>query len=129
MNSNGTATAERPADPQTATDIAAPTKDPLELVPVTVRAIHPSGYEVTFGTTAARIGAVTVWLAGEGYRESRGYEYTPEGTPICPRHKVPMAEREKQGDRWYSHNVGTEENPIWCRGYETTNGPGWNVPR
>jgi hypothetical protein len=40
---------------------------------------------------------------------------TPEGDPICPKHLVPMKKREKQGDVWHSHNVGTEAEPCYCR--------------
>lgn len=55
------------------------------------------------------------------------WERTAEGIPICPRHRVPMRLREKQGDQWYSHNVGQEGSEMWCRGYPGPNSPGYDV--
>lgn len=52
---------------------------------------------------------------------------TPNGTPICPKHGVPMTKREKQGDVWYSHNTGTAEHPLYCRGRRGNDSPGWSV--
>ena len=46
------------------------------------------------------------------------FDLTPDGKPICPRHRAPMSEREKQGDRWYSHRVlDAAGEELWCRGY------------
>ena len=50
---------------------------------------------------------------------------TPEGLPICPKHRVPMRKRERQGDIWYSHNAGGEGEELWCRGYAGKDSPGW----
>ena len=50
---------------------------------------------------------------------------TPEGLPICPKHRVPMRKRERQGDTWYSHNAGGEGEELWCRGYPGKDSPGW----
>ena len=50
---------------------------------------------------------------------------TPEGLPICPKHRVPMRKRERQGDTWYSHNAGAEGEELWCRGYAGKDSPGW----
>jgi hypothetical protein len=51
----------------------------------------------------------------------------PDGTPICPRHGVPMRLRQRQGDEWWSHNVaGDGEEPCYCRGYPGKNSPGWD---
>jgi hypothetical protein len=44
---------------------------------------------------------------------------TPEGTPICPRHNIPMQKREKQGDTWHSHKITTSGKDYYCRGYPT----------
>jgi hypothetical protein len=52
---------------------------------------------------------------------------TPEGLPICPKHGAPMKRREKQGDSWHSHNVGTEDRPLYCRGYAGKDSPGYEV--
>ena len=77
-------------------------------------------------TLVARRGRV-VHLEALGFRAQRGFSYTPEGAPICPKHNVPMVKREKQGDTWFSHNMGTAEEPLWCRGYEHSTSPGWKV--
>ncbi len=61
----------------------------------------------------------------EPVRAATGWQLTPEGLPICPKHGAPMKERSKQGDVWHSHNVGTEDNPLWCRGYPGKESPGW----
>ena len=53
------------------------------------------------------------------------WQRTPEGLPICRKHAVAMKAREKQGDMWHSHNVGTEKDPLWCRGYAGKDSPGW----
>lgn len=54
------------------------------------------------------------------------WSYTPEGLPICPRHNAPMKKREKQGDCWHSHNLGTEGQPLYCRGYPGKESPGYD---
>lgn len=51
----------------------------------------------------------------------------PDGTAWCPRHNALMTRREKQGDTWYSHNCGTEESPVWCKGRPGKDSPGWEV--
>lgn len=56
----------------------------------------------------------------------KSFPTLPDGTPICPRHGVPMRLREKQGDSWWSHNVAGEgEEPCYCRGYPGKTSPGW----
>lgn len=94
---------------------------------VTIIAYHPSGYEVRLETEFERVGQSVEYLDKMGYRPRRGFSYTPEGLPICPKHQVPMTKREKQGDIWYSHNMGPAEEPLYCRGYEGKNSPGWKV--
>jgi hypothetical protein len=101
--------------------------DPLETVPVEIEAVHALGYTVTFKTTAAKVDPVARWLRSQGYRPYRGWERTPDGRPICPKHGVIMRERDKQGDQWYSHNVGTQDRPIYCKGYPDKSSPGWEV--
>jgi hypothetical protein len=57
----------------------------------------------------------------------KSFPTLPDGTPICPRHGVPMKLREKQGDQWWSHNVARDgEEPCYCRGYPGKNSPGWD---
>ncbi len=53
------------------------------------------------------------------------WQRLPDGTPICPKHHAPMRAREKQGDTWYSHNVGTRDAPIYCKGYHGKDSPGY----
>jgi hypothetical protein len=100
--------------------------NPLEEVPVTVEAFHKAGFRVTFATTAAKVDGAVSWLQKRGFNAERAPRTTPDGTPLCPKHNVPMRKREKQGDAWYSHNVGTEERPLWCKGYAGTDSPGWH---
>ena len=99
----------------------------LDAVPATVEAFHKTGFRVTFQTTAAKVDGVVAWLQKRGFKSQRGFETTPDGTPICPKHNVPMRKREKQGDSWYSHNMGTEDTPIWCKGYRHRTSPGWEL--
>lgn len=60
---------------------------------------------------------------------SSGYQWTPEGLPVCPKHGDVMGKREKQGDVWYSHRVidPTTGEEHYCRGYDSKNSPGWSV--
>ena len=51
----------------------------------------------------------------------------PDGTPICPKHGVPMKLRERQGDQWYSHNMGGRDDDLWCRGYPGKDSPGYGI--
>lgn len=58
-------------------------------------------------------------------QQTQEWQRLPDGTPICPRHHTPMRAREKQGDTWYSHNVGTKEQPVYCKGYHGKDSPGY----
>lgn len=51
----------------------------------------------------------------------------PEGWKLCHKHHAGMKQRHKQGDSWNSHNVGTKEQPIWCKGYRGPDSPGYEV--
>jgi hypothetical protein len=55
------------------------------------------------------------------------WQTLPDGTPLCPKHKIPMRLREKQGDQWYSHSVGKDAGgkEIYCKGYHGKDSPGW----
>lgn len=67
------------------------------------------------------------------YLDERGYlsptpqtwQTLPDGTPLCPKHKTVMKLRQRQGDEWWSHNVGSEAEPCYCRGYRGKNSPGY----
>lgn len=93
---------------------------------ITVVAYHLHGWEVRVSIEKGDdLDRTIQWLSDHGYRPQRGFDLTPEGLPICPKHGIPMKRREKQGDTWFSHNVGTEEHPLWCRGYPGDSSPGW----
>jgi hypothetical protein len=97
---------------------------------ITIIAYHPEGFEIRFEQPDLdKLQTSVDWLVKKGYRPQLGFQYTPEGLPICPRHGLPMTKREKQGDTWYSHNVGNEDNPRWCRGYAHNSSPGWDAGR
>lgn len=53
---------------------------------------------------------------------------SPNDEPYCPRHNVAMQRHSKQNDTWYSHNVGTGERPVWCKGRPGKDSPGWDQP-
>ncbi|CAA9326964.1 MAG: hypothetical protein AVDCRST_MAG93-6005 [uncultured Chloroflexia bacterium] len=78
---------------------------------------RPVGYNFT---TCVRISD----CEGELVRSAAGWHLTPDGWPNCPKNGVRMKERSKQGDRCHSHNVGTEDNLLWCRGYVGKERPG-----
>ena|SRR5438105_2712236 len=102
--------------------------------PVTLTALHPEGFEIC--VQVASLDAVEPTIADllqRGYRPARSgdlWARTPEGLPLCPKHRVPMRERLKQGDTWHSHAVvhpHTGEE-LYCRGYAGPSSPGWAVP-
>jgi hypothetical protein len=51
----------------------------------------------------------------------------PEGWKLCQKHHAPMRPRNKQNANWHSHNVGTKDNPLWCKGYRGSDSPGYEV--
>lgn len=51
----------------------------------------------------------------------------PDGFKLCQKHRAPMRPRNKQNDTWHSHNVGTAEAPLWCKGYRGSDSPGYEV--
>lgn len=51
----------------------------------------------------------------------------PEGWKLCQKHGAPMRPRNKQNQNWHSHNVGTKEHPVWCKGYRGADSPGYEV--
>lgn len=59
--------------------------------------------------------------------QTQEWQRLPDGTPICPKHHAPMRAREKQGDSWWSHNVGTKDAPVYCKGYHGKDSPGYEV--
>lgn len=51
----------------------------------------------------------------------------PEGWKLCQKHGAPMRPRNKQNQTWHSHNVGTREHPVYCKGYKGADSPGYDV--
>lgn len=51
----------------------------------------------------------------------------PEGWKLCKKHGAPMRPRNKQNEHWHSHNVGTADAPLWCKGYKGADSPGYEV--
>ena len=102
---------------------------------LTVIAMHPAGFEVHLQVPSLdTVDAAITDLLQRGYRPASGagdgWQRTPAGEPICPKHHIPMRLREKQGDAWWSHQVidpRTGEE-LWCRGYASASSPGWAVP-
>jgi hypothetical protein len=91
----------------------------------TVRAVHPRGFEVTVlvSDIEAVDAAIEVLLA-KGYRSTGsgdGYQRTPTGEPLCPRHQVVMVKRSRFNGEWYSHKTQDPRTGQvrWCRGYAT----------
>lgn len=59
---------------------------------------------------------------------ARDWRTLPDGTPICPKHNVPMRKREKQGDEWYSHSTEINGKQCYCKGYAgKEDSPGWDA--
>ena len=89
-------------------------------------AYHPQGWEIRLEIAdRSDLTDAIRWLSDNHYRPAQGFLRTPEGLPICPKHGAVMSKREKQGDEWYSHNMGTKDHPLWCRGYKSDLSPGW----
>jgi len=101
---------------------------------LTLTALHPSGFEVCLQVPSLDALEPTIAdLLQRGYRPtsgaSDGWQRTPEGHPLCPKHRVPMRPRLKQGDEWYSHSVTnrTTGEIVYCKGYKSPSSPGWEI--
>ena len=97
--------------------------------PITLIAFHPTGYELHIPVTFEDLPATMRRLAARGYTPSREPVLTAEGLPICPRHGVPMKQRNKQGDLWFSHKMVHPETgeTVYCRGYASASSPGYDL--
>jgi hypothetical protein len=102
---------------------------------LTVIACHPSGFEVHLQVPSLDILETTIAdLLQRGYRPTSGagdgWTRTPEGLPLCPKHRVVMPTREKQGDTWHSHQITDQRTGelLYCRGYPGPSSPGWEIP-
>ena len=97
--------------------------------PITIIAFHPTGYELRIQVTFDELPATMRRLAARGYTPSREPILTAEGLPICPRHGVPMMQRNKQGDNWFSHKLVHPDTgeTLYCRGYASASSPGYDI--
>jgi len=101
-----------------------------------ITTISPKTYITTFETEAstmmqliASLTEIQNTLLHAGYLPNGELPRTAEGLPICTRHAVPMRQREKQGDTWYSHSVTdpTTGEIMYCKGRPGKDSPGWRV--
>lgn len=107
------------------------------MLDASITALHPSGFAVVIhlhNKEYDEVDATIHALELLGYRPTSGagdgWQHTAEGIPLCPKHKVPMRLRQKQGDEWWSHqviDVRTGEE-LYCRGYAGPTSPGWALP-
>ena len=103
------------------------------LAPLTLTALHPSGFQVCVQVPSLEdLDAAITELLARGYRPARagdGWQKTPAGEPICPKHQAVMRLRNKQNEEWWSHRVINRETgeELYCRGYRSPAGPGWDV--
>ena len=97
--------------------------------PITIIAFHPTGYELHIPVAFEELPATMRRLAARGYTPSREPILTAEGLPICPRHGVPMMQRNKQNDLWFSHKMVHPETgeTVYCRGYASASSPGYDI--
>lgn len=96
---------------------------------ITLIAFHPTGYELHIPVTFEELPATMRRLAARGYTPSREPVLTAEGLPICPRHGVPMQQRNRNGDLWFSHKMMHPETgeTVYCRGYASASSPGYDI--
>jgi hypothetical protein len=100
---------------------------------ITLVALHPADFEVHLLVSGFEDLDTTITdLVARGYRPARSgdlYARTPEGLPLCPKHGVPMRERNKQNDTWYSHAMVHPQTgeELYCRGHAGSNSPGWEI--
>ncbi|MAT97767.1 MAG: hypothetical protein CL608_11530 [Anaerolineaceae bacterium] len=97
--------------------------------PITIIAFHPTGYELHIPVAFDELPATMRRLAARGYTPSREPVLTAEGLPICPRHGVPMQQRNRNGDLWFSHKMVHPETgeTVYCRGYASASSPGYEI--
>jgi len=97
--------------------------------PITLIAFHPTGYELHIPVTFEELPATMRRLAARDYTPSREPVLTAEGLPICLRHGVPMQQRNKHNDIWFSHKMVHPETgeTVYCRGYASASSPGYDI--
>lgn len=82
----------------------------LDQLPGTIERLRALGAEPTTHAPAAPLAAA---------------DDLPDGWKLCKKHGAPMRPRNKQNEHWHSHNVGTSEHPLWCKGYPGADSPGY----
>lgn len=82
----------------------------LDQLPGTIERLRALGAEPTAHTPAAPLAAA---------------DDLPDGWKLCKKHGAPMRPRNKQNEHWHSHNVGTSDTPLWCKGYPGADSPGY----
>jgi hypothetical protein len=88
-----------------------------------IYARHPAGFLIKLDDVDRhQLDEAVTWLVQHGYRPDLpgdGWQRTPDGEPLCPRHGVAMSKRERQGDTWHSHRVIHPQTgeECWCRGF------------
>ncbi len=101
-----------------------------------ITTISPKTYVTTFEAEAGSLMQLIASLADiqdallqKGYLPNGELPRTAEGLPICTRHAVPLRQREKQGDTWYSHSVTdpTTGQILYCKGRPGKDSPGWLI--
>lgn len=110
---------------------AKPEAEPKKAVPIEVAALY-DGWPVVLKATLDpdQVPVFLKRLEKRGYRRPAvPIERTPDGAPICPRHHVPMREREKQGDTWHSHTIvdPATGQKTYCKGYHGKDSPGFDL--
>ena len=105
----------------------------------TVHAISPTGFPVDLAFADVKLGDLEqhiTRLSEMGYTPpSAGVVAAPAvddsdlppGWKLCRKHGAPMRPRNKQGQDWHSHNVGTRDAPVYCKGYRGTDSPGYEI--
>lgn len=99
-----------------------------------IEAISPGGYVVRLETEAddplrllVDLDDIEDILIGHGYAPGGQLPLSPDGLPVCPRHRVVMSRREKQGDEWFSHKLIVDGREVYCKGRPGADSPGWEV--
>lgn len=99
----------------------------------TIQALHPSGFAVFLEVPSLEeMDATIADLVRRGSHPAapgEGWQRTPDGRPICPKHRVPMQQHDPHGDTWYAHQVPDPRTGVLlsCRGYAGPSSPGWAV--
>ena len=108
---------------------------PAKTQPITIRLsgwIAGARAEVEAAILLGQLRPFVAALAARGFAADpppTRFDLTPDGDPICPKHRAPMRCRQKQGDTWHSHKIlGPGGEELFCRGYAGAESPGYAVP-